>query len=221
MDNSVIIRQASEGDIDFIVEAIVGAEKSGTTRFGFANLFGLTEPEAKQVIAKMLKEETTGCEYSLNSFLVAEKDSSVLAAIAGWIEGVGGDDLPSSVLKASLLSYVMPIENLRNLQKKRHILQGVSIERLHGAYQIEYVYVAPDARGMHLAGQIIERHIQRGLLLDEHLDRVQVQVFANNKKAMEVYQKLGFQIADRRTSEEADAEECLPDKTKLLLEKYL
>ena len=97
MSNEITIRRAAIKDMDFLVDTIVAAEKSGTDNFGLAKLFELSEGEMRTYIKAMLEEEIDGCEFSVSSFLVAEVDEKVVAAFAGWIEGQNEDELPSSI----------------------------------------------------------------------------------------------------------------------------
>lgn len=215
------IRPARPEDIDFLVETIIQAEKSGTSRLGLALIFNLTEEKLRPLLAEMLEEETEGCEFSLNSFIVAEVNGKLSAAVGGWIEGYNEDKLSSAMLKSNLLNCTLPYENLMAVGDKHLLLKDLSIERSWGAYQIEYVYTAPDSRGLRLAEKLIGRHILRGLSLKKELDKVQVQVFAENEAAMKVYIRLGFIPIKEYVSSGEDILRYLPGRTKLLLEKTI
>ncbi len=85
-----IFRQATIKDVPFLVDTIIAAEKSGTDIFTYSTIFGLTEEEARKYIAAMFLEEIDGCELSISSFLLAESNGHIAAAIGAWIEGNEG-----------------------------------------------------------------------------------------------------------------------------------
>ena len=221
MTGNCVIRPATLQDRDFLIEAIIGAEKSGTDKLGLATLFGLTEEEVRNYLAQILEEEIDGCELSVSSFLLAEMDGKPVAAVGGWIEGENEDHLPSALLKSNLLGYVLPAENLAHIAKLSEIVQDIQIEREAGTYQIEYVYVAPAYRGCHLAQRLLEAHVERARCGNSLLCKMQVQAFANNPGAIRMYEKCGFKIAKEYRANHPQATDYLPGQVKLVLEKIL
>lgn len=216
MTGNCVIRPATLQDRDFLVEAIIGAEKSGTDHLGLATLFGLTEEEVRNYLAEILEEEVDGCELSVNSFLLAETEGKPVAAAGGWIEGENEEHLPSALLKSNLLGYVLPAENLAHIAKLSEIVRDIQIEREVGTYQIEYVYVRPDMRGYRLAQQLLEAHAERA-----PVHKMQVQAFANNPAAVRMYEKCGFKIAEAYRATHPHTADYLPGQVKLVLEKIL
>ena len=63
-------RFAHQGDIPFLIDTIIEAEKSGTDHCGLGNLLGLPESEIRIGLAKILREEIEGCEFSTTEFAV-------------------------------------------------------------------------------------------------------------------------------------------------------
>ena len=114
-----IIRPAVLGDIDFLVETVIQAEKSSSGMCGMANYFEITEDELRNYIKLAFEEEVDGCELSVSSFLVVEYEGKVVAAMGGWLEGDNEDNMPSSLLKSNLLMYVIPRDKVLKSQKKR------------------------------------------------------------------------------------------------------
>ncbi len=216
-DTDFTIRHATLSDTDFISDAIIGAEKSGTTRCGLATLFGLDETQLKTYLISMLEEEIEGCELSIDSFLLAEKDNSPVAATAGWVENAG-DELPSNQAKANLIGYTFPHSNLMTMRDNAHLMKGLSIERETATLQFEYVYVAPEARGHGLAARLIEAHIEHTKKTHREVTRGQLQVFCNNDNAIGLYERLGFEVKQSYRSSEDDVLSFLPHNEKLLME---
>lgn len=212
------IGPATSEDIPFLVEAIVSAEKSGTDRFGLANLCGLSEEEMSPLIAAMLNEEVDGCEYSVSSFLVARSEERAVAAVAGWVEG-RPDEVPSMVLKANLIAFTFPKRALEALRSRSTALTELQMPRERGALQIEFVHTAPGFRGGGVANGIILDHLQRASGPDGVTPKAQVQLFSNNRPAKALYEKLGFITAMTRTSHDEDLARLLPFTERLLMER--
>ena len=213
------IRLATLEDISFLVKAIIEAEKSGTSKLGLATLFQLTEAEVGCYLAKILEEEIDGCEFSVSSFLLATLHGEPVAAMAGWLEGENEDKMPSALLKANLLSYVLPSEKLIAASTLSSQLKDIQIDREINTYQIEYVYVSPLHRGQGLTQKLIEAHKEKGLSENNSgMNKMQVQAFANNQRAIKTYEKKGFHIVKEYRGS-LDLLDYLPDNIKLLFEK--
>lgn len=159
MSEEIKIRRATLNDVDFLVDTIVAAEKSGTDNFGLAKLFELSEGEMRTYIKAMLEEEVDGCEFSVSSFLVAEHQGRVVSAFAGWVEGQNEDGMSSALLKSNLIGYCLPMENVMKSQSKSDIVRPLQIEREEGTYQLEYSYTMPEYRGKGIMKDIINMHI--------------------------------------------------------------
>ena len=219
MSEEIKIRRATLDDVDFLVDTIVAAEKSGTDNFGLAKLFELSEGEMRTYIKAMLDEEIDGCEFSVSSFIVAEVDEKVVAAFAGWIEGQNEDALPSSILKSNLVGYCLPVENVKKSQSKSEIVRPLQIEREDGTYQLEYSYTLPEYRGRGILGKIIEAHEKKAV--SSNVKKIQVHVFDNNPSAIKSYEKKGFKIIKRFESAHPDTSLFFPSNIELLMEKEL
>ena len=102
----LILRKATIHDISFLIETIIEAEKAGTDILSYATIFELTELEIKNYLEAILREEIDGCELSISSFLVAEKNKNLIAASCAWVECAEG--VPSRILKGNLLNYFIP-----------------------------------------------------------------------------------------------------------------
>ena len=219
MNENVIIRRATMDDIDFLVDSIVAAEKSGTDNFGLAKLFEISENEMRYYIKAMLDEEIDGCEFSVSSFLVAEVQGKVVSAFAGWVEGQNDDELPSSIIKSNLISYCLPIENIKCSKNKCDIVRPLQIERDKDAYQLEYSYTLREYRGKGVLGLIMCAHEQEAIV--KGVKKMQVHVFDNNSSAIKSYEKNGFRVKSRFESDNDLTTSYFPSKIELLLEKEL
>lgn len=219
MSEEIKIRKATLNDVDFLVDTIVAAEKSGTDNFGLAKLFELSEDDMRSYIKAMLEEEVDGCEFSVSSFLVAEHQGKVVSAFAGWVEGQNEDELPSAILKSNLVGYCLPVENVLKSQSKLEIVKPLQIEREEGTYQLEYSFTNPDYQGKGIIGAIIEAHIQQAFSFGAK--KMQVHVFENNPAAIRTYEKKGFKWIGKYESTHPLTSEYFPFNVELLMEQEL
>lgn len=219
MSEEIKIRKASLNDVDFLVDTIVAAEKSGTDNFGLAKLFELSEDEMRSYIKAMLEEEVDGCEFSVSSFLVAEHQGKVVSAFAGWMEGQNEDELPSAILKSNLVGYCLPVKNVLKSQSKLEIVKPLQIEREEGTYQLEYSFTNLDYQGKGIMGAIIDAHIQQAVSLGTK--KMQVHVFENNPAAIRTYEKKGFKVTGKYESTHPLTLEYFPFNVELLMEQEL
>lgn len=217
--SEIVIRNATLNDIDFIVDTIIAAEKSGTDNFGPAHVFELTEEEMRQYLNSMLEEKIDGCELSISSFIVADYNGEAVAAFAGWIEGQNEDELPSALLKSNLFGFCLPKQNIQQSQNKADIVRPLQIEREEGAYQLEYSYTKPEFRGQQLMKRIIDAHIDKAR--ESNVKKMQVHVFDNNYAAIRLYEKMGFSISIRFCSDHPLTKKYFPSNIELLMEKTL
>jgi ribosomal protein S18 acetylase RimI-like enzyme len=211
------IRNATIDDITFLVDTIIEAEKSGSNKLSYATVFGLTEGEVRKYIAEMLYEEVDGCELSISSFLIVEKDERIAAAAAGWIEGIEG--IPSAVLKGNLLNFILPKSCIKKALGLSHILSELHIENIDNTLQLGLVYVSKEFRGMNLANFLIEELILQLRNNESNIKLMYVQVFSNNHPAIKAYEKAGFKIEKIKESSNKEILKYLPSNKKILMKK--
>ena len=214
-----IFREAKVEDIPFLVEVIIEAEKSGSDTIGLAKTFDIDEPDLRKYLTQIFEEEIDGCEFSVSSFFIAEYEGSPVAAFGGWIEGENEDDLPSSMLKSNLLSYIFPRESFSQLNKIAEIIKDIQIEREPHTHQLEYAYVKPEHKGKGLIGDIIEKQLEKAKIQDNLVKESYVQVFENNANAIKAYQKSGYKIVKRFESKHPEVLDYLPYNVKLLMKR--
>ncbi len=219
MSDKIIIRKARINDIDFLVDTIIAAEKSGTENLGLAKLFGLTEYDMRLYIKSMLEEEIDGCEFSISNYLVAENNGKVISAFAGWIEGRNELDLPSAIIKSNLISYCIPSDRVKFSKYYSDIISQLQIDREEETYQLEYSYTLPEYRGRGILGLIMKEHEK--IVIKNGISKMQVHVFNNNQAGLNLYIKNGF-IENRRLEViHNEASLFFPSNVLLLMEKLL
>jgi ribosomal protein S18 acetylase RimI-like enzyme len=211
----MIIRAAENKDVDFLVDTIIEAEKSGSDIISYCSIFEIKESFLRKILKEMLQEEVEGQEICTESFMIAEEEGSVIAAIAAWVEEE--EEIPSHILKANLLSFYIPKENLLLARKKRELINSTHISREVGALQIESGFVLPNHQGKGVIRQLITAQIER--FKDRNLAKAQIIVANNNEKAIMSYKKLGFYRVFEKTNNNNEILSILPAKSNALLEK--
>ena len=208
-----IFRNATINDVPFLVDTIIEAEKSGTDILTYSTVFGLSEDETRKYIAEMLLEEVDGCELSISSFLVAENERQVVAAVGAWIEGIEG--ISSSVLKGNLLNYTLPKKCIESAIALNTMFRELHIEYIPDTIQIGLVYVSSAFRGMNLVSLLIDEQVARLKQLKPGISEIYVQVFGNNVPAIKAYEKANFKIQFAKESVNKDILKYMPADKKI------
>jgi len=214
------IRKAGPNDVEFLVETIVEAEKSGGDIFSYTTIFGLDEAESRKYIHRMLEEEVDGCELSVSSFYVAVKKGVLIGAVSAWIEGLAG---PSSILKGNLLQVTLPKSCFKSLAAAGRMLNELQFDHKNDTIQLGLVYLTSAARGKGLVKDLIHFAVSDLKMHNPQIpcDEVYVQVFGGNIPAIKAYEKVGFDVADSKQSACQDAGKYLPSNSKLLMKLKL
>lgn len=197
---SIVIRPAQENDKEFIISAIVAAEKSGGEMTSYGGMFRMDEPAVRQLLSDMLDEDVDGQEVCIGSFLIAEVDGVPAAACAGFVEGEKG--MASGTIKGNLLMHCVPRNILLASMDKMKLLSSISPERTKGALQIESVYTVPEYRGRGLFSKILEQHIVVNGNDKEGPAFAEVIFLDNNNSAKAAYLKAGFEIVDKKSTDD-------------------
>jgi len=214
-----IFRSATLSDVQFLVDTIIEAEKSGTDILTYSTIFGLTEEESRKYIADMFLEEIHGCELSVSSFLIAEKNNRIAAAVGAWIEGIEG--IPSNVLKGNLLSFTLPKRCIEKAFLLAPILSESHIDYIPNTIQIGVVYVSSDYRGMNLVSILIDKHISQLIIKNPTVSEAYVQVFANNIPAIKAYEKADFKVQLIKEAPNKKISDYLPSDKKILMKREI
>jgi hypothetical protein len=213
----LIIRQATIKDVPFLVDTIIEAEKSGTDILSYSTIFGLSEEESRKYIADMLSEEVDGCELSISSFLIAEFNGKIAAALSVWVEGKEG--ISSAVLKGNLLNCTLPKKCLKRAMKLNEILHEIHIEYLPNTIQIGAGYVASEFRGNNLLGLLTTEIIARLLKINPNMTSVYAQIFSCNAPSIRTYEKANFIVVMIKESSREEILHYLPSNKKILMKK--
>ena len=211
--------KATEADIDFITDAVFAAVKSGTDILSYATLFEKSEAELKPLFKEMIEEDIEGQELWLSGFLIAkDENGNPTATCCAWVEGEEG---PSGMLTAQVLSFGLGQETYKKALEKHEIIESLRVDRTEGTLQFEHVYTAPNFRGQGLATQVIEKQIKQHKTLNPELEKAQIILFKTNNSALKAYSKMGFVTASEQHSSHAEILNYFPIDTRVLMEKVI
>ncbi|GAB6283342.1 MAG: hypothetical protein STSR0008_21050 [Ignavibacterium sp.] len=216
MDNfiqSVNIRKAEEKDVDFIIETIIEAEKSGTDKIVSCGLFLLTEEELRKILKEILLKDVEDYEYSLTGFLVAEYENNLIGALGSWIEEL--NEVPSSIIKANILIPYLDIQNLNIIKNRLKKLNNFGIKREKGAIQLEYGYVIPEFRRRNVFTKLIKENIKKHFNGHLNPNKVETILLKDNYKSFNCYQKLKFDVTFETKTDDEELKIIFPYATKV------
>jgi GNAT superfamily N-acetyltransferase len=211
-------RKAQPKDIDFIIEAILESERSGTDILSWSRILSISEIQTAELVRNILEEEIEGQEWNLPSFYIAESDSRPAAALSAWIESQNG--MASGLLKAQAISWLLP-QSWKAAEAKLRQVSAVQIPRLAGALQLENIYTHPDFRGQRLAGQLITFVIQEKLQTHPELTKAEIQLMGENTRALNSYTQCGFLKRAESAVSDASVLNLLPGTFRISLQSDL
>jgi hypothetical protein len=212
-------RTATINDVPFLVETIIEAEKSGSNILSWTTIFGLSESDSKRYLTDMLKEEIDGCELSISSFLVAETNGKVVAALSAWIEGENNES--SAFLKGNLLSYILPKDCIQKASLIQPLLQEIHIDYISGSIQKGAGYVAKDYRHKNLFRLLTDEIIGRLLKRYPSVTDAYTQIYGSNIAAIKANEKADFKIVMVKESSNEEILRYVPSNKKVLMKKEL
>jgi hypothetical protein len=214
-----IIRKAVLNDIPFLAETIIEAEKGGTDKLSYSTVFGLSIEEVRHYLTLMLNEEIDGCELSVSSFLVAETNGNVVAAVSAWIEGSEG--IPSSVLKGNLLSYTLPEKCIERASSLGYLINDIHIDFAPDTIQLGLGYVLNSFRGNDLSTRLVNKQFENLSQLRPDISEIFTQIFECNRPSLRSAEKLGFKPVLIKESLKEEILNYLPFNKKILLKKTI
>ncbi len=212
---NVKIRKAEEKDVDFVIETIIEAEKSGTDKIVSCGLFLLTEDKLREILKEILLKDIEDYEYSLSGFLIAEYKDVSIGALGSWIEEL--NDLPSSIIKANILIPYLDINNLNIIKNRLRKLNNFGVKREKGAIQLEYGYVIHKFRRKGVFTKLIKENIRKHLNGNLNPNKVETILSKNNYKSFNCYNKLKFDVAFEVKTDDEEILQIFPYNTKVQL----
>jgi GNAT superfamily N-acetyltransferase len=212
-------RRGTLDDIDFLVAALIGAERSGGAQSLYERLFDFGEPELAALLKGLFLEDVPGSELCCESFWLAIEAGRPAGCVATWVEA--GDGPPSHFVRASLLSHALGVERWKLAAERLRALAPIDIARTAGTLQIEGVYVSPAHRGQGVVGDLLEHALRAAPLENASVRRAQILSVVGNESSSRAFEKAGFVVAQRSESDDPRVSALFPGRGRLLWERAL
>ncbi len=215
MIEELSIRQATVGDIDFVIETIIESEKSGSNVISSCNIFALNELQFKEILKEVLLQNIPNYDYYLSGFLIAEKDGEYIGALGSWFEAP--DETPSGIIKATVLFPYLDKLKMKDISKNTKVVKDLSLNRKSKTLQLEHGYTRMPFRRKGVFTRIIKEIILRNG--DEYnFEKVQGILFKENYKSFNAHLKLGYKVVEEKHTYNLEILKFFPYSTKVLME---
>ena len=212
---NVSLSIAQECDIDFIIEAIIESEKSGSQVISTCKVFGINEEEYKSILREILKENIGDYEYELSGYLIAKQNDEYVGASGSWIEG--RDGISSGLIKTTMLTPYLGKDKIEKMNKNMRIISSLTLNRENKAFQLEHIYIRERFRKLGIFSILIKKNIKRNLL-QFPLTKVQTILFKDNFTSYYAHLKLGFIEIETKVAEDKTVLDFFPYSSKTLME---
>ncbi|MHB8580334.1 MAG: hypothetical protein ACYDA4_10820 [Ignavibacteriaceae bacterium] len=208
------IRRATFNDIDFVIEAILESEKSGTNVISSCNIFGLSVDKFKEILREILAQDIEEYDYYLSGFIVAEKNGEYVGALGSFYEN---SETPSGRIKATILFQYLDKSKMKEISKNSRIIKGITPGREPGCLQLEHGYVREQFRRQGVFLTLIKENIIRNLE-KYSFPKVQGILLKDNYKSYNAHLKFGYEVVDERRVDDSEIFNFFPYNTKVLME---
>ncbi|MFA6596423.1 MAG: GNAT family protein [Ignavibacteriaceae bacterium] len=214
--SDLVVRNAIPHDIDFIIETIIEADKSGTSISSTCNILNILEKEYRTILRDILTENVEGQEFSLSGFLVAELHKEPIGALGSWVEGAIG--VSSYLLYSNILLHYMDREKIPFILANFKITKELSFRREDGSLQFEYGYVKKEFRRSGVYTRIMIESLKKHYFLNNTIPKVQGICFKANYPSLNAAKKLGFKEIESKKSQNEELKKIFPYNERVLLE---
>lgn len=205
-------RKAEEKDLDFLIEAIIESEKSGTDKIHYCTFFDLSEIELRRILADFLVENIENQEIAIDYFLIAEHENQYAGTCSLYLENA---KQTAERIKALYFGYFLDKTKMQKAIELNQRFQTIYLERKPQTWQVECVYVREKFRGTGLLEQLVKKQFEDKKVGTEI---VQIQLSKTNEKAYKAYLKIGFEVKKESFCEDSDVLNYLPSQSRVLME---
>ncbi len=206
---------AQESDIDFIIEAILESEKSGTQIISTCKVFNISEEEYKNILHEILKENIEDSEYELPGYLIAKQDKEYIGTSGSWIEGL--NNISSGLIKSSVLTPYLSKEKINEMNKNLRLISALTLPRENHAFQLEHIYIREKFRKHGIFSILIKENIKRNLSRFP-FTKVQTILFKDNACSYYAHLNLGFNEIETKAVQDKAILDFFPYNSKTILE---
>jgi GNAT superfamily N-acetyltransferase len=189
-----IIRQAKQGDADFLAWAILSASRGHRARGWFDAVLTHSEEVRLNFLRRLtLTRATSWWHYS--RFLVAESDGEAVAALSAFR---AGDAYPLSqqAISEAAEGFHWSEAERQEMWRRGSYIFTCTLETKDDVWAIENIAVLPERRGRGLAHELIERAVDDGRRAG--CRQAQITFTIGNDAAEHAYARSGFTPEDEK-----------------------
>lgn len=190
-------RTANPGDVDFVIECIIEAEKSGTQKINTCGIFNLSEIKWREILRNILLEDIPGYDFSLSGFMLADLDGTPVCAQGAWFSGNG--EIDAGLIKTSMFMEYMPEENFNIDPEIFEIVKALTIKRDRGMIQLEFSYTVPRLRRNGIFTRTLIETLRKNYRENHDAKMVQTVLFRDNYKIFNILHRLGFECITEKS----------------------
>lgn len=216
---TINFRKASFTDAGFLIDAIIASEKSGSNIFSFSSIFGITEPQFRNILMEILEEDVTGQEWCISDYLILELEGKPAGTLCAWVEGSGLKT--SSIMKGTLMQYFFPKEAIDKAQQNKALIDAIAFNRTQGTLIVDSVYIADEFRSRGLFRKLLEVTLNNCRELNPEVKICNLTVLKSNQIAIKAYLNAGFNIVTEKVCENPNILMLLPSNTRVLMQKSI
>ncbi len=215
MIDNLIFRKANDDDIEFVIEAIIESEKSGSDMVSSCKIFNFTENEFKNILKEILLQDIPNYDYYLSGFLIAEFNGEKIGTVGSWLEAADGT--ASGMVKATVLFQYLGAAKFKEINKNTKVIKGLTLNREPGNLQLEHGYTKEKFRRQGIFTNVIKRNIKENLQ-HHNFSKVQGILFNENYKSFKAHLKLGYNVVEEKKVEDPEILKYFPYNSKVLME---
>lgn len=198
--NQLKFKVAGPGDVDFVIDCIIEAEKSGTEIINTCNIFSICEKEYRIALKNILLDDIPEYDFWLSGYLIAELDGRPVSAQGAWYEG--NDGLSSTSVRTTMMMEYLPREKFILDTKVSNIVRALSIPRENGTIQLEHAYTIPELRRQGIHFQTVLELMKRNIERLPEASKFQTMPFRGNYKSYNEAMKIGFtQVLEKKVDD--------------------
>ncbi len=215
MIEDLIFRKANNDDIDFIIEAIIESEKSGSNMISSCKIFNFSENEFKDILKEILTQNIPNYDYYLSGFIIAELNGENIGTVGSWQEAADGT--ASGMVKATVLFQYLGAAKFKEINKNTKIIKGLTLNRKSGTLQLEHGFTKERFRRQGVFTNVIKQNIKENL---HHISFSKVEgiLFNENYKSYKAHLKLGYKVIEGKKVEDPEILKYFPYNSKVLME---
>ena len=195
------IREANEGDVDFLGWVMLEASRSHLPRGLWEYLHQQDGDQTQEFLRKLAVTDIVHF-FHHSLFKIAEVDGKPAAAMCGFD--------PSTQGMGAVLQVMPPIASEcgvtfdEEYMRRASVIGVITPDYADGAWVVENVATAPDFRRRGLTNALLEATLDTGRAKDHTLG--QIAVFIGNDPARAAYIKAGFEPKDEKRDPTFEAE---------------